>query len=77
MIKNQLGVVQNGGLKAFMFNTELVSDHFVQLHRNFVLIGKLHVTSQHIFFPVNGTLCMLLSGSNLSEFNAFYLFLDF
>ena len=55
----------------------LFFDHFVQLHMIFVLSGKLHVTSQQIFFlSMQWTLCMLMFGSNLSEFNVFYLFLD-
>ena len=63
-------------IPARLVQTRAGFDHFVQLHRNFVLSGKLHVMSQQIFFSCQWTLCMLQSGSNLSEFNAFYLFLD-
>ena len=43
--------VQND--QKLLYKAELVFDHFVQLHMNFVLSGKLHVSSQQIFFSVN------------------------
>ena len=51
-------------------------NNFVQLQRIFVLSRETAYDGQTVIFSCQWTLCMLLTGSNLSEFNVFYLFLD-
>ena len=72
----QASLVQGLRSRSTLYNAELVFDPFVQLHGNFVLSGKLHVTSQQIFFPVNGPFlcsCLGLICLNLMRFTCSWM----